>query len=101
MADGRIKVKVEIAQRFVEVEINQEGEYYYRQAEKIINDSFLKFAKLWNYTDHQDLLSKILLEFVVKWIENEERLEEFEDELIPKMEELKALTEKIGKTDDH
>ena len=95
MEENRITIKVEVAQRFVDVVINKEWEYYYREAEKVINESFLKFAKKWNYTDHQDLLSKILVDYVVKWVENEERLNEFEENLVPKMQELKALTDKL------
>jgi len=95
MEEDKITIKVEVAQRFVDVVINKEWEYYYREAEKVINESFLKFAKKWNYTDHQDLLSKILVDYVVKWVENEERLNEFEENLVPKMQELKALTDKL------
>lgn len=93
--DGKVKIKLAVAQRFVEVVINKEWEYYYREAEKIINETFLKFAKQWAYTDHQDLLSKILVDFVVKWIENEERLNDYDEDLIPKMQELKKLSEKF------
>lgn len=95
MEDERIKIKLAVAQRYVEVVINKEWEYYYREAEKIINESFLKFAKQWAYTDHQDLLSKILVDFVVKWIENEERLNDYDEDLIPKMQELNRLTDKF------
>jgi hypothetical protein len=95
MEEDKITIKVEVAQRFVDVVISKEWEYYYREAEKVINESFLKFAKKWNYTDHQDLLSKILVDYVVKWVENEERLNEFEENLVPKMQELKALTDKL------
>jgi hypothetical protein len=95
MEQDKITIKVEVAQRFVDVVINKEWEYYYREAEKIINESFLIFAKKWNYTDHQDLLSKILVDYVVKWVENEERLNEFEENLVPKMQELKRLTDKL------
>lgn len=95
MEQDKITIKVEVAQRFVDVVINKEWEYYYREAEKIINESFLNFAKKWNYTDHQDLLSKILVDYVVKWVENEERLNEFEENLVPKMQELKRLTDKL------
>lgn len=90
-----VKIRLEVAQRYVEVAIDKEWESYYRNAEKIINDSFLKYAKRWNYTDHQDLLSKILIDFVVKWIENEERLNAYEEDLIPMMEKLKELTEEL------
>ena len=93
--DNRITIKLTVDQRVFEIDINKEGEFYYREAERIINESFTQFAKRWTYTDHQDLLSKILIDFVVKWIENEERLNDFEEDLIPKMEALKALTDTI------
>ena len=62
---------------------------------KRINDSFLTFARRFNYTDHQDLLSKILIEYTVKLIDTEERLNEYEEDLIPKMEALKKLTDTL------
>ena len=95
MEDDKIKIKLAVADRFVEVVINKEWEYYYREAEKIINESFLRFAKQWAYTDHQDLLSKILVDFVVKWIENEERLNYYDEDLVPKMQELNKLADKF------
>ena len=93
MEDEKIKIKLAVADRFVEVVINKEWEYYYREAEKIINESFLRFAEQWAYTDHQDLLSKILVDFVVKWIENEERLNDYDEDLVPKMQELNKLAD--------
>ena len=95
MEDDKIKIKIAVADRFVEVVINKEQEYYYREAEKVINESFLKFAKNWAYTDHQDLLSKILVDFAVKWVENEERLNDYDEDLVPKMQELNQLADKF------
>lgn len=93
MEDDKIKIKLAVADRFVEVVINKEWEYYYREAEKVINESFLRFAKNWAYTDHQDLLSKILVDFAVKWVENEERLNDYDEDLVPKMQELNKLAD--------
>lgn len=95
MSNDRLKITITVNQRNFDIEIDKSVEYYYREAERIINESFLQFAKQWTYTDHQDLLSKILIDFVVKWIENEERLNAFDENLIPKMETLKQLTETI------
>lgn len=95
MGDDVITLKLQIAQRQLVLTVKKEWEYYYREAEKIINDNFLLFAKRWNYTDHQDLLSKILIDFVVKWIDNEERLKEYEEDLIPMMQKMKELTDQI------
>ena len=93
MEDDKIKIKLAVADRFVEVVINKEWEYYYREAKKVINESFLRFAKNWAYTDHQDLLSKILVDFAVKWVENEERLNDYDEDLVPKMQELNKLAD--------
>ena len=95
MEDDQIKIQIEEAQRKINVIIKKEWEYYYREAEKRINDSFLAFARKFNYTDHQDLLSKILIEYTVKLIDTEERLNEYEEDLIPKMEALKKLADTL------
>ena len=96
MEDGTIIIKITIAQRIIEVKIQREWERYYREAEKIINDSFFNFAKQWAFKDHQDILSKLLIEEVVKNIECNERLQEYEEDLIPKMIELNELTDRIN-----
>lgn len=89
-------IKLVIAQRAIELVIQKEWEEYYRKAEKMINESFFNFAKKWTYTDHQDILTKILINFVVQGIETEERLQAYEEDLMPKMEELKKLTDTIN-----
>jgi len=95
MEDGIITIKITIAQRIIELKIRREWERYYREAEKIINDRSFMFAKQWAFRDHQDILSKLLVEEVVKNIECNERLQEYEEDLIPKMIELNELTDRI------
>lgn len=95
MENDRIKITIQVAQRPMTITIQKEWEHYFREAEKIINDSFLEFAKKWTYTDQQDLLSKILVDFVVKWLADEERLKGFDEEVVPMMESLKQLTDKF------
>ncbi|MCL1851018.1 MAG: cell division protein ZapA [Bacteroidetes bacterium] len=95
MEDGFITIKITIAQRIIELKIQKEWERYYREAEKIINDSFFNFAKQWTFKDYQDILSKLLISEVVKNIECNERLQEYEEDLIPKMIELNELADKI------
>lgn len=95
MENDRIKISIQVAQRPMTITIQKEWEHYFREAEKIINDSFLEFAKKWTYTDQQDLLSKILVDFVVKWLADEERLKGFDEEVVPMMESLKELTDKF------
>jgi hypothetical protein len=95
MEDGTMMIKITIAQRIIELKILREWERYYREAEIIINDSFFNFAKQWAFRDHQDILSKLLIDEVVKNIECNERLQEYEEDLIPKMIELNELTDRI------
>ena len=93
--DNRIKITIQVAQRPMTIVIAKEWEHYFRDAEKVINDSFLEFAKKWTYKDQQDLMSKILVDFVVKWLADEQRLREYEEEIEPMMESLKTLTDKF------
>jgi len=95
MDDGKIVIKITVAQRVIELKILEEWERYYREAEKIINDRFFSFAKQWAFKDHQDILSKLLIDEVVKNIECNERLQEYDEDLIPKMMELNELTSRI------
>jgi hypothetical protein len=92
-------LSIGILQRQIKVSVEENTVYYYKEAEKMINQTVLSFAKQWNYTDHQDLLSKVLLEYVVRWIENKDRLEEYDNQLIPMMEQLNTLADglKVGK----
>ncbi|MCQ2272161.1 MAG: cell division protein ZapA [Bacteroidales bacterium] len=95
MGDDYIKIQIEIAQRKIEIVIKKEWERFYREAEKRINDSVQAFAKRFNYTDHQDLISKILVDYTVTLIDTEERLNEYEEDLIPKMENMKQLADQL------
>ena len=93
MEDEKVKITIQVAQRPMTIVIKKEWEHYFREAEKVINDSFLEFAKKWTYKDQQDLMSKVLVDFVVKWLADEERLKEYEEEIEPMMESLKTLTD--------
>jgi len=95
MEDGKITIKITIAQDIIELTILKEWERYYREAEKIINDRLFKFAKQWAFKNHQDILAKLLVDEVVKNIECNERLQEYDEDLIPKMIELNELADRI------
>lgn len=95
MEESKIKITIQVAQRPMTIVIQKEWEHYFREAEKVINDSFLDFAKKWTYKDQQDLMSMLLVDFVVKWLADEERLKGYEEEIEPMMESLKTLTDKL------
>ena len=95
MDENRIKITIQVAQRPMTITIQKEWEHYFREAEKIINDSFFEFAKKWQYKDQQDLTNMVLLDFVVKGLADKERLKAYDEELVPMMESLKQLTEEF------
>ena len=89
MEEEKIHIKIEVLQRQIDLWIKKEFESYYREAEKRINEKATDFAKRWNYIDHQDLLSKLLLDQTVNYIAKEEKL----NSLLPRMERLSRLAE--------
>ena len=95
MDEENVKVTVTIGQRPMTVIIQKDWEHYFREAEKVINESFFDFAKKWQYKDQQDLANMVLLDFVVKGLADKERLKAYDEELIPMMESLKQLTEEF------
>ena len=95
MANDAETITLYIAQRQIKVTVKKEQVIYYRKAEKEINDEMQRFAKQWNFTDPIDFISKVLVGFVLRWIENEERLNEYIEDSIPKMEALNDLADKM------
>ena len=95
MEEENVKVTVTIGQKPLTVIIKRDWEHYFREAEKVINESFFDFAKKWQYKDQQDLTNMVLLDFVVKGLADKERLKAYDEELIPMMESLKQLTEEF------
>ena len=95
MEEENVKVTVTIGQKPLTVIIKRDWEHYFREAEKVINESFFDFAKKWQYKDQQDLANMVLLDFVVKGLADKERLKEYDEELVPMMESLKQLTEEF------
>lgn len=96
MDEERTTIRLNVAQNIVDITILTKWKKYYLEAETIINNSFYKFAKQWSYKDNQDILAKLLIDFVVQGLDTSERLQEYEEDLIPKMQKLKELSDKIA-----
>ena len=94
--DEMIHIRMSILQRNIDLWIKKEYEIYYREAEKRINEKAADFAKKWNFTDHQDLLSKLLIEQTVNYIAKEEKLNAYDENLIPRMDRLSTLADEMG-----
>lgn len=95
MEEDSVKVTLTLGQRPLTVIVKREWEHYFREAEKVINDSLFDFAKKWRYKDQQDLTNMVMLDLVVKSLGDKERLREYDEELIPMMESLKELSEQF------
>lgn len=91
-----IHITIAILQRQLDLWVKKEYEYYYREAEKRINEKAADFAKKWNFTDQQDLLSKLLLDLTVNYIAKEEKLNGYEQNLIPRLEKLTLLADQMS-----
>lgn len=95
-----IHIRLAILQRQIDLWVKKEHEVYYREAEKRINEKATEFAKKWNYIDHQDLLSKLLIELTVNYIAKEEKLNGYEENLIPRIEKLVRLADQMNEALD-
>ena len=93
-------IQIAVLQRSIDLWIKKEHEVYYREAEKRINEKAADFAKKWNFTDQQDLLSKLLIEVTVNYIAKEEKLNGFEEDLLPRLEKLNTLADMMSEALD-
>ena len=98
--EGLIHIKIAVLQHPIDLWIRQEHEIYYLEAEKRINERARQFAQKWNFSDQQDLLSKLLLEQTVNNIVKEEKLNTYEETLIPRMEKLTRLADQMNEALD-
>lgn len=89
-----IHISICLLQHKIDLWIRKEHEGIYREAEKRINERAANFAKK-NYTDIQDLLTKLLLELTVNYIAKEKRLNAYEEKLLPKVEQLNGLVDRL------
>ena len=93
-------IQISVLQRHIDLWIKKEHEVYYREAEKRINEKAADFAKKWNFTDQQDLLSKLLIEVTVNYIAKEEKLNGYEGDLLPRLEKLNTLADMMSEALD-
>lgn len=93
--DEPIHITITILQSHIDMWIKPEHENFYREAEKRINERATELIQKWGYSDSQDLLSKLLIETTVNYIAQNSQLHAYQDVVMPKMENLAQLAEKI------
>lgn len=93
--ENKLSIKVNLAERFYPLKIEQKDEEKIRKAAKIINDKVLQYKQKYEDKDTQDFLAMASLQFVIKMLENDgksepnsflENLKDLEEELATYLE---------------
>ena len=89
--NDKLSINIKIDGRNYPLKIDREDEEKYRKAAKIINDIVLQYSQKYVTRDAQDVLAMTAIQFVLKSIELEERVENS-----PLFDDLKELDEELG-----
>jgi len=74
--DDKLSIRLNIADRFFPLKVNRNEEEQLRKAAKLINDRITKYKLKYTSKDLQDIMSMVILEFVNKNFELEDKLDE-------------------------
>jgi len=88
--EEKLSIKVNVADRYYPLKIDRRDEEKIRRAAKMINDKVLQYKQRYTDKDVQDFLAMAALQFVIKVIDSDNRLD---DSKI--MEELKELNAEL------
>ncbi|HUX54325.1 MAG TPA: cell division protein ZapA [Williamwhitmania sp.] len=73
--DDKLSIKVNVAERYYPLKIERADEEKIRRAAKMINDRVLQYKQRYTDKDTQDFLAMAALQFVIRLLEHEEKLE--------------------------
>ena len=88
--DDKLSIRVNVADRYYPLKVEREDEEKVRRAARMINEKVLQYKQRYTDKDVQDFLAMAALQYVIKLIEEEEKLS---SDYIPGA--LKELTQKI------
>ncbi len=88
--DSKFHIKLQIAGRYYPLIIERKDEERFRKAAKLINDKIAQYKQRYRDKDLQDFLSMAALQFVLKELELEEKIDER-----PMMSVIKDLTDEV------
>ncbi|MBT4401720.1 MAG: cell division protein ZapA [Bacteroidetes bacterium] len=74
--DGKFHIKLQIVGRYYPLLIERKGEERFRKAAKLINDKVAQYKLRYKDKDNQDFLSMAALQFVLKELDLEEKIDE-------------------------
>ena len=88
--DDKLSIRVNVADRYYPLKVEREDEEKIRRAARMINEKVLQYKQRYTDKDVQDFLAMAALQFVIKLIEEEEKLS---NDYLP--DALKELIHKI------
>lgn len=90
MAEDKLSIRINLADRYYPLKIEAKDEERIRRAAKLINEKILQYRQRYVDKDNQDFLAMAALQFVIKYLEIEEKADSQ-----PIMEDLKELNEEL------
>ncbi|MFN8242248.1 MAG: cell division protein ZapA [Bacteroidales bacterium] len=72
--DDKLSIRVNVADRYYPLKVVQEDEEKIRKAARLINEKVLQYKQRYTDKDVQDFLAMAALQFVIRLIEEEEKV---------------------------
>ncbi len=91
--DDKLSIRVNVADRYYPLKVNREDEEKIRKAARMINEKVLQYKQKYVDKDIQDFLAMAALQYVIKLLENEVRLEK--EDLAGSIKELTGLIDSV------
>ena len=88
--DDKLSIRVNVADRYYPLKVEREDEEKIRRAARMINEKVLQYKQRYLDKDVQDFLAMAALQYVIKLVEEEEKLSK---DYLP--DALNELTQKI------
>ena len=88
--DDKLSIRVNVADRYYPLKVEREDEEKIRRAARMINEKVLQYKQRYTDKDVQDFLAMAALQYVIRLIEEEEKLS---SDYLP--DAIKELTQKI------
>jgi cell division protein ZapA (FtsZ GTPase activity inhibitor) len=76
--DEKFSIRINIAERYYPLMIERKDEERIRKAAKIINERVTQYKKKYADKDDQDFLAMTTLQYVTRFLENEEKIDDSE-----------------------
>ena len=90
MEDNKLSIKVNVADRYYPLKIELRDEEKIRTAAKMINEKVLQYKQRYVDKDIQDFLAMAALQYVIKYIEDEEK-----HDIQPVLSEIETLNKEL------